>query len=148
MKIILLLPLFLFAMAHGQQKGDNTIMVTGTPFEQIIGMLLADKYLIDQENDSEIVTKPIEFVEQKNQSTKKYSIIMDIKFKESSKVALITGKYNYHILMNNIFGPTVNGADFKPVANIESKSSYIRKSFIVVDKFAKSLSGQITYAKL
>src|ERR1700730_9382337 len=98
MKRILLIPVFLFGLAHGQQKGDNTIIVKGTPFEQIIGMLLADKYLIDHENDSEIVTKPIEFVEQKNQSTKKYSIIMDIKFKESSKVALITGKYNYNIL--------------------------------------------------
>jgi hypothetical protein len=148
MKRILLIPVFLFAMAHGQQKGDNTIIVKGIPFEQIIGMLLADKYLIDHESDSEIVTKPIEFTEQKSQSMKKYSIVMDIKYKESSKVASISGKYNYSILINNIFGPTVNGADFKPIANLESKSSYIRKSFNVMDNFAKSLKGQITYGKL
>ena len=143
-----MIPVFLFGLAHGQQKGDNTILVKGIPYEQIIGMLLTDKYLIDHENDSEIVTKPIEFVEQKTQSIKKYSVIIDIKYKEASKVASITGKYNYSILINNIFGPTLNGADFKPVANIESKSSYIRKSFMVMDSFAKSLNGQITYAKL
>lgn len=131
--IILILPLFSIA----QEKNDNTIIASGVNFKQVVNTLLDAGYQI-QKLDTTYSTLRTEYKKLCSGCEPEY--LLDIRIKDSN--AIITGKWK-NSLVASIF---LNGAD--PVMDIANERSGVpKKSFAAMNKFALSLSANVTYMK-
>jgi hypothetical protein len=140
---ILLIPVFLFGLAYAQEKNDNTIIVKGVSFEQVVNALLDSGYHIEK-MDKEYRTIKTEYRELCDNCLPQ--LYFDIRVKDST--ATISGKWRSNL--NGIFGLKTerdnNSAYIFPIKN--EKDKVPKKCFNKMNDFAKSLNGQITYAKL
>ena len=125
-------------------KFANTIIVEGTCFDSLKNSLLDNGYFIDQQNkdDGTVITKA--------KGIDKYdmhTLIMYIRIKDS--VAKITGKWNLNVNYNAQKGGLYSNdkTDFMPLEYWKDKHSNPHVIFVVMDNFAKSLHGKISYVK-
>lgn len=116
------------SVSFSQSKGDNTILVKGVTFEQVVNKLLDQGYRIDK-IDKDYKTVKTEYSEPRSGYT--YKECLDIRVKDS--VATITGKASNLGLEINI--------------EYQKWGGLYKLSFEDMNQFAKSLNGQIAYLK-
>lgn len=128
---LFLLPMFSFSQEI--PKFTNTIFVKGVGWQQVKDALLHQGYSIAEQNerDGTIITSPREC--DKNDVRE---IVYNINISDS--VAKITGKY-----INNYGSRAVGDVEYW-----KSTVSAMHFIFLFMDDFAKSLPGQLSYAKL
>jgi len=140
--LALLLPLT--GRSQDIPKFSNTILVKGVTFKQAKSALLDSAYFIDQQNeqDGTIVTKPKGF--EKNDVR---TLIIYVRVKDS--VARITGAWNNNFNYRAQSGGlgSVDKTQFHPVEYWKSSISVQHFAFLQLDRYARSLGGEITYAK-
>lgn len=120
--LITLILLASFAYCQGQKTFDNAIIVKGVSFNQVVTALLDQGYKIEK------VDKDFQTVQ--TELTGRYNIAIYARVKDST--ATITGKF---------FSSRIWEVYYE-------KSGGFGKRFMIIDAFAHSLNGKITYAKL
>lgn len=128
MKTLLLFCLLIItSAAQAQNKGDNTILVKGVTFDQVVNTLLDQGFKIDK-IDKDFKTVRTEFKEPNPKYS--YKVSYDIRVKDD--VAIITGE----TITSNMKFEIKNG-----------KSGLDKLAFESMSNFAKSLNGGMSYAK-
>lgn len=136
-KIVIILIMFLPFATMAQNKNDNTITAIGVGFKQVVNALLDAGFQI-QKLDTTYSTIRTEY--KKLCSNCEPDYLLDIRVKDSA--ATITGKWK-NTLMASVF---LAGSD--PVFDIKNERSAVpRKCFEAMNKFALTLSQNVTYTK-
>jgi hypothetical protein len=128
MKTVLIFCLcFIITNCVAQNKGDNTILVKGVTFDQVVNALLDKGYKIDK-LDKDFKTVKTEYCECRPKYS--YQILLNVRVKDS--VAAISGKAsnrNIEIGIEN------------------QKWGLYKYSFDDMNNLAKSLKGELSYSK-
>lgn len=133
---LLLAFLICSVFSNGQTKGDNLIVVGSQTFSNVCSKLLDAGYSIEKKDND------LQTVRTESRHFDKYwnaDYIIDIRVKDS--VALITAK---------TVGGLTGGQQAEYFTN--KKGEFVEKSlfgyaFTLMNNFAKTLGGQITYKK-
>lgn len=146
MRMFLFLCLFFCSLfSTGQQKGDSKIIVKGICYDSVLIKLLDAGYFIDKKDTSlkTAITNPKKY----NTKGSTCNLIIQVRVKDS--VCYITGLSNMDAVINDFLvkGNTIDYRTYEPVVNIGMKGSPAKEAFNTLDKFAKSLNGQIFYSK-
>lgn len=135
-KIFLAISLMpIFCIAQDAPKGTNKIIVKGVSYNDAAQALIAKGFALDKtDKDLQLITTvPVVFKKMAS------SVKLQVFIKDSS--AYITGFFKLQVQLMKIIN------DFEPIVNRGMKGSETRDTFRIMDDFAKSLKGEITYAK-
>lgn len=140
--ILLILSFFFVTFCKSQSKGDNTILVKGVTFDQVVNALLDSGYRIDK------IQKDFKTVKTEYRdicSNCVPQMIFDIRVKDSIATIKGTWRSDGGILGQALTGNKKNDYIYFDIQNIKGKiDKYI---FNKMDSFARSFSGIISYAK-
>ena len=137
-------------LATGQDipKFSNTIIAKAISFKQVKDTLLNLGYFIDQQNeeDGTIITKPKGVCNCKNVDFNQ--LIIYVRVRDS--VGKFTGAYNINYNYNAQRGGLLSNDknEFHPLEYWKSGISTPHMIFLKLDKIVRSISSQVTYAKL
>ena len=141
--LFFLFPSFVFAQEP--KKGDNTIITTGIDFRHAVNELMDEGYTIEK-IDSNFKTARTEFINcpLKTGKASMVNISISIRIKDSS--CIITGRWYSELFLANGFGASKppGPTDIYPIVFTWGAN---KLTFLRMDHYAKSLKGEISYAK-
>jgi hypothetical protein len=147
-RFLFLLALPVAAKSQEIPKFSNAIIANHVTFKQVKATLLDSAFFIDQQNeeDGTIITKPKGVCDCKNKDFNQ--LIVYVRVKDSS--ATFTGKFNLNYNYNQSRGGLLSNdkTDFRQLEYWKSAMSAPHNIFLKLDALVRSISQQITYAKL
>lgn len=140
-KLLLVVLLPSFAFGQNILPAANTIIVKNVSFLQVCNALLDSGYTIESK-DNDLMTATTG----QRQYPKYWNAVYTVKIRIKDSCAYITGLFTAPpkggLFLNE---PVVNRTNKNGETKPKSIDGYI---FMLLDRFARSLSAQITYAKL